>query len=114
MQIPKKIKVGSQVFDVIEKSRHKDGMLNDSTYGYTLETENLIVIDAELAPSRKRVTLLHEVLHAVIGTFDTSVRPAKGSDFQTWEHYFIGILEDPMIMLLQDNPSLIDWLSESD
>jgi hypothetical protein len=114
MPIPKKIKVGSQFFDVVERTRHKDGMLNDSSYGYTLETENLIVVDVELAPSRKKVTLLHELMHAMIGTFDTSVRPQKNADFQALEHYFIGILEDPLLMLVQDNPDLLDWLTEQE
>jgi hypothetical protein len=114
MAIPKKIKVGSQLFDVIENSRHRDGMLNDSTYGYTLETENLIVIDVELALSRKKVTLLHELMHAIIGTFDTSIRPAKNLDFQALEHYFIGILEDPLLMLIQDNPELLEWLTKQE
>jgi hypothetical protein len=48
MPIPKKIRIGSQVFDVVERARTNDGMLNDSTMGYTLDVENLIVIDVTL------------------------------------------------------------------
>jgi hypothetical protein len=53
-------------------------------------------------------------MHAIIGTFDTSVKPAKNADFQALEHYFIGILEDPLLMLIQDNPDLLDWLTEQE
>jgi hypothetical protein len=44
--------------------------------------------------------------------FDTSVQPKKDSSFETWEHYFIGIWEEPLLMLLRDNPKLVEWLVE--
>ena len=110
MPIPKKIRIGSQVFDVVERARTNDGMLNDSTMGYTLDVENLIVIDVTLAVSRKKQTLLHELLHAMRMIFDTSVQPKKDSSFDAWEHYFIGIWEEPLLMLVRDNPELIEWL----
>lgn len=112
MPIPKKIRIGSQVFDIVERARTNDGMLNDSTMGYTLDVENLIVVDVTLALSRKKQVIVHELLHAMRMIFDTSVQPKKDSTFETWEHYFIGIWEEPLLMLLRDNPKLIEWLVE--
>lgn len=111
MKTPTKIKIGSQVFRVIERSRQVDGMLNDSTYGYTLDMENLIVIDAGIAPSRKRVTLLHELMHATRLVYDTSVTPKKSDSLDVWEHFFIGIWEESLLMLIRENPELMKWLT---
>jgi hypothetical protein len=104
------VKIGAQVFDVIERSRSKDGMLNDSTYGYTLDTENLIVIDSSIHFSKKQVTLLHEIMHACRMSFDNSVKPKKGEEFEAWEHYFIGIYEEGLLLTIRNNPDLLEYL----
>lgn len=110
MDIPGKIRVGSQWFDVVERSRHDDGMLNDGTFGYTLDTENLIVIDADISRSRQQLTLWHELMHATRNVYDTSVVPKKSDNFETWEHFFIGIWEESLLVLLRDNPNLVGYL----
>jgi hypothetical protein len=112
MPLPKKVKIGTQVFKIIERSRQDDGMLNDDTYGYTLETENLIVLDATIAPSRKRLTLWHEIMHAARMIYDTSVTPKKVDTFDVWEHYFIGIWEESLLLVLKDNTDLVTYLTE--
>ena len=109
---PEKVKVGTQVFDIVYRSRHDDGMLNDNTFGYTLDTENLIVIDASLAPSKQRTTLFHEIFHAVRMVYDTSVKPKKTDDFEAWEHYFIGVYEEGMLLVLRSNPEVLTYLLE--
>ena len=110
MPIPTKIRVGSQWFDVIERSRRDDGMLTDGTFGYTLDTENLIVIDADIAHSRQQLTLWHELMHATRNVYDTSVTPKKNDSFDTWEHFFIGVWEESLLVLIRDNPELLDYL----
>ncbi|NBW57115.1 hypothetical protein EBR43_04890 [bacterium] len=110
MSIPAQIKIGTQVFDVILRDRKDDGMLNDSTFGYTLGAENLIVIDSSLKFSKQRTTLVHEILHAIYSVFDNSVKPTKKDDFEIWEHYFIGLYEEPIIMVLKDNPELLVYI----
>lgn len=114
MKTPTKVKIGSQIFRIVERSRHDDGMLHDDTYGYTLDTENLIVIDASIAPSRKRVTLFHELMHATRLVYDTSVTPKKSDPLDVWEHFFIGIWEESLLVLIRDNPELIEWLLQND
>jgi hypothetical protein len=110
--MPSTVKIGAQVFTITMRSRDEDGMLNDNTLGYTLELQNLIVVDKQLPVSKKRLTLLHELMHAMGFVFDTSVKPSKKDDFDTWEHYFIGIWEEPLLMLLRDNPALVAYLVE--
>lgn len=112
MSIPKQIKIGTQVFDVVLRDRKEDGMLNDSTFGYTLGAENLIVIDSSLKFSKQRVTLIHEIFHAIFSVFDNSVKPNKKDDFETWEHYFIGLYEESFIMVVRDNPDLLKYILE--
>lgn len=110
MEIPQRVRVGSQWFDIVTRSRHDDGMLNDGTFGYTLDTENLIVIDSDTHPSRQQLTLWHELMHAARNVYDTSVIPKKSDSFETWEHYFIGVWEESLLVLLRDNPKLLDYL----
>lgn len=110
MEIPSKVRVGSQWFDVVVRSRHDDGMLNDATFGYTLDTENLIVIDENISHSRQQLTLWHELMHATRNVYDTSVVPKKSDSFDTWEHFFIGIWEESLLVLLRDNPKLVGYL----
>jgi Zn-dependent peptidase ImmA (M78 family) len=110
MSMPKKVKIGTQVFQIIERSKSEDGMLNEGTFGYTLDTENLIVVDAAIAGSRKKLTLFHEILHAARMVYDTSVQPRKSDPFDVWEHYFIGIWEESLLLVLKDNPELLDYI----
>lgn len=113
-EVPKSVKIGVQVFDIIERTQKQDGMLNDGSYGYTIDTQNTIVIDSQMHISKKKVTVMHEVLHAARMTFDNSVKPKKSDDFETWEHYFIGVWENSLIMVMRDNPELIEWLISED
>ena len=50
--MPSTVKIGAQVFTILQRSREEDGMLNDSTLGYTLELQNLIVVDKQLPLSK--------------------------------------------------------------
>lgn len=110
IEIPKQVLIGTQVFDIELRSRTEDGMLNDTTMGYTLGSENLIVIDKILKPTKQRVTLMHEILHAFFAVYDSSVKPSKKDDFEVWEHYFIGIYEEALVLLFKDNPELVKYL----
>lgn len=120
MAMPKKVKIGAQVWDIEERSKLLDGMLNDDSYGYTLQQSNLIVIDKGLPISRKRQTLLHELFHAVRYTNGNSGLKPNLEDvlpnevILTWEHYFIGMYEDGFLSVLRDNPALIAYLTAKD
>jgi hypothetical protein len=109
--MPNEIKVGTQIYQVILRTPKEDGMLNDGNFGYTLDSGLVIVIDATISPTKQRVTLLHELMHAIQMTFGSPTKPSKDADFEEWEHYFIGTYEESMLIVLQDNPSLLKYLS---
>lgn len=111
-KLPESIKIGAQVFSVVQRSRKEDGMLNDGSYGYTLDTENLIVIDAEMHISKKRVTVVHEIMHAIRLINDSPIKPKKEDEFEDVEHYFIAMWEANLIQVLKDNPKLKNWIFE--
>lgn len=109
MTKPSKVRIGSQTFKIEFRDPKADGMLNDDNYGYTLDLGNLIVVANNLSLSKQQVTLLHEILHAMRMIFENGM-PKKKAEFEEWEHYFIGVYENAFLMLIRDNPELIEWL----
>ena len=107
---PSKVKVGPQTFTIEFRDPVFDGMLSDGSHGYTLDDGNLIVVANNIGPSKQRVTLMHEILHAARMVFENGM-PEAGSDYEKWEHYFIGVYENALIMILKDNPELIKWFN---
>ena len=108
--LPSQIKIGTQVFKVVSRSNKEDGMLNDGNFGYTLDSASLIVVDASISPSKQRVTFVHEMLHAINMTLGGGTRPSKDAEFEEWEHHFIGIYEESLLMVLRDNPEVAAYL----
>lgn len=104
------IKINSQKYTTLERSRKEDGMLNDGSYGYTIDNGNIIVIDSEIAKSKKQVTMLHEILHAIRFNNDNLPKPKRKDDFEAWEHYFIALYEGNLLSVLKENPELVKWL----
>jgi hypothetical protein len=111
MQTPKKVKIGGQTFYIEERSVKKDGTLNDNSYGYTLDQGNLIVIDANIAFTKKQQTLLHEIIHAIGMVYGSGQsQPGTKDNYEVWEHHFIGIWEAPMLSFIKDNPEVVTWM----
>lgn len=108
MRVPKDIRVGSQTYKVAERLADDDGGLVDS-YAYTLPDSNLIVLRKDAPIDRKRALLMHELLHAVIFTFGNHTT-SDMEDYQGWEHHFIYTLQEPMVLVLRDNPELVAFL----
>lgn len=109
---PKSLKIGAQVYEIIELNPKDDALLTDGSSGYTQDARNVIVIDKFLHESKKKVTVWHEVLHATRFTFENT-RPRKQAEYEEWEHHFIGIWENSLLMVLRDNPELTKWLLEN-
>jgi len=111
MQIPRKVRIGAQMFRIEERTVKQDGTLNDNAYGYTLDQGNLIIIDASIAFTKKQQTLLHEIIHAIGMVYGSGQRePTIKDTYETWEHHFIGIWESPMLSFVKDNPEVVSWL----
>lgn len=109
--MPAKVRIGAQIFKIEERSVKDDGTLNDNSYGYTLDQGNLIVIDANIAFTKKQQTLLHEIIHAIGMVYGSGQKEPGAKDaYDVWEHHFIGIWEAPMLSFIKDNPEVIEWL----
>lgn len=108
MLIPKSIKIGTQVWEIREQKR-KHSVTTDH-FGFTNVGDNVIIIDSEITESRKRVILVHELLHAIMSTFGGSYVPEKKAEFADLEHYFIGLYEEPLVLVLRENPELVKFL----
>lgn len=104
------VRIGPQVFDVEFRNTREDGMLNDNSYGYTLDQGNLIVVAADISLSKQQVTLVHEILHSARMILEGTSKPKKKAEYEEWEHHFISIYENAFIMIMQDNPELVKWL----
>lgn len=104
------IKIGPEIYKVEFRETKNDGMLNENNYGYTLDQGNLIVIASDLSESKKKVTLMHEVLHAARMIYEGTSSPKKKDDYEVWEHHFISIYEKAMLVIIRDNPEIIAWL----
>jgi Zn-dependent peptidase ImmA (M78 family) len=115
-KLPTRIKIGSQVWTVEERTKNTDGLLNGGTYGYTIQEGNIIVVDKAATPSRKRQVLFHELFHAVRFSSGSSGIKPNVEDVQpneiidVWEHYFIAMYEDAFLTIIRDNPDVINYL----
>ena len=108
--LPKRVKVGAQMWDIKELSVSADPLLAEGNLGYTQDSRNIIVIDKDQSESKKKVTVWHELMHAARMTFDAD--DTKKLDYEGWEHHFIGVWENSLLMILRDNPKLTEWLLE--
>jgi len=120
LPVPTKIKIGAQDWTVIERSATDDGIISDDSYGYTLQKTNVIIIDKNCPPSRKRQTLFHELFHAIRFSNGSSGIKPNTEDvlpdhlIATWEHYFIAMYEDTMLSVLRENPKVTEYLLGTD
>lgn len=114
MDTPNSIKIGAQIYKVVERHPNEDGTLSERNYGYTIELGNLIVIDSSQSLTKKQVTLMHELMHAIILVYCGYARPPKEAEIDEWEHYFIGLMEGNLLCVLKDNPKLLQWLGLAD
>jgi Mlc titration factor MtfA (ptsG expression regulator) len=109
----KTVKVGPQVYNIVKRNTNEDGTLNDGAHGYTLDSGNIIVVDSGISKTKKQVTVLHEILHAIRMANDGMPKPGKEDDFEAWEHYFIALYENNLLAVLKDNPKLVEWLTKN-
>ena len=106
---PKQVRIGLEVWTIVEHDIKADPLLTEGNYGYTQDPRNIIVIDKDLHESKKRVTVFHELMHAARMVFETG-EPKKGADYEELEHHFIAVWENSLLLILRDNPELTEWL----
>jgi Zn-dependent peptidase ImmA (M78 family) len=73
-----------------------------------------ILIDPQMGKDMERDTVLHELLHAVFHLYDVrSSLPEDGDgDVKKLEERVVRPLATGLLVLLRDNPKLVDYLLE--
>ena len=89
----------------IEHKRQSKG-----AYGYTENLVATIYLNPEQAPSIVKLTLWHEVMHALCES--TMGGPTWDNlDAENREEHVIRTLEAPTLSVLRDNPALVAYLT---
>lgn len=113
--MPASVKVGALVFEVTDDEndwiRIEHATQMKGNYGYTTRLESRIYLNPSQSPSNLRLTLWHEVLHAlhegVMGRPDWRHLGATNEDR---EESVISAWEHPTLQVLRDNPDLVAYL----
>ena len=109
-RMPLSIKVGARTY-FVEVLPDLD---EPNLVGYTNHWKGKIQILEDLAEPVRRETLLHEVVHAGIGTFSSShkniAHAARNPEDYDWEEHFTDIVGSSLLMILRDNPKLVAYL----
>lgn len=114
--MPAAIQIGSVTYMVtrdpqrwmaLENRLHTSGY-----YGHTDHTEACIYLNPTLAEDVVKLTLWHEVLHAVCEAMlgDPAWRHL-GSSPEAREEAVVRMLESPTLLVLRDNPALVEYLT---
>ena len=113
--MPASIRVGSVVYTVTidpdDWMRYEHKVQIKGDYGHTQNLEATIYVNPEATPDVQRVTLWHEVMHAlcytVMGAPDWHHLGKEKSDR---EEAVVAAFESPIVCVLRDNPDLIAYL----
>lgn len=116
IKIPSKVKIGSQVYSIYERHISEDAGLSDS-HAYTYTHGNFIVMNKDLNVQLQRRYLMHELLHAIVHVFGQNDKSGKEDRTDTEdniEHWFVYLMQEPMVMLLRENPDLVKFMIGND
>ncbi len=120
VKLPTSIKVGTITFtftvtvdpDDWMRAEHETQRVGD--YGHTNAMRAIISLNPEQSPDTMRLTLWHEVMHAlaevVMGANDWH---GLGKDRDDREETVIRSWESPTLTVLRDNPNLVGYLTAS-
>jgi len=99
--LPGGVKVGPIDYKILKSDGMRDGTTFD---GLQIYEEAKILLRNCLDGDIERVTLIHEILHAI---FDNASLSNTGKN-----HHLIGLLATALYSLIQDNPDLIKYLQK--
>lgn len=114
--MPKTVKIGAAVytFDNSEENWHSrviNGHVTIDTWGETDHKLNQVHIRAGQSLSQEQHTVIHEVLH-LIWFYSLSDSVMGQVPHEDKEEYMVGALEPFMLMVLRDNPDLLEYLTQ--
>jgi hypothetical protein len=112
---PDSVKVGPFVFNIVwngAELRRLDRIDGRDSFGMTLMDRHRIVIEDARPLSALQNTLLHEILHALVWTYDVPM-PYQ-DDEHKMEEAFVCRFDSPFLLLMKDNPEVFAWLLTED
>lgn len=120
MEIPTQVIIGTVTYaitiDEEQWIRIEHRLQKTGHYGHAMNLEATIYLNPGLAPSMVRLTLWHEILHAlfesVMGSPDWEFLPTSTKDDR--EEAVIRSLEHATLAVIIDNPSVIGYLMSSE
>lgn len=115
LTFPEFITVGSVSYrltdDPVDWQKIENKTMRKGDYGHMDSLTATIYLNPEQADDVKRLTVWHEALHAMLETVcGAPAWKLKGNPDER-EEAVIRILESPTLLLLQDNPDLVDYLT---
>lgn len=110
---PRRIRVGTVTYRVSDTP--EDWAAADNPTGKVGESDHvnaLIRIKPGMAPDAARITLWHEVLHALMWSVLGGPRwDHLGDDEEAREEFIVARLEHATLAVLRDNPGLVAYLT---
>lgn len=112
MKRPNSIKVGATKWDIVwsEKKTRQHPESHDRVLGLTVHKEQTIYIDTSAKECGQRDTLLHEVLHVIMGVY--SFAPSSKGTMADREEKLIGSLAPTLLDTMQRNKAAFAWMME--
>lgn len=111
-KFPRKLKIWGHEYRVLKQKDPKtfDGNNSTSVLGWCSNNEQAIAIKTSMPASREAEVLLHEVLHAV--AYNTGLFWTYPNKHDLEEHV-VDTIANGIILVLKDNPTLIDYFKEN-
>lgn len=117
--MPSEVRVGTVVYKVTADAddwmRIEHSTKTSGYYGHTQNTEATIYLNAGATPDVQRLTLWHEVLHAlaetVMGSPDFRNLPGAPDSKSDAEESVVRMFEHSTLAVLRDNPELVAYLT---
>lgn len=112
MSRPNSIRIGATKWDIVwsekKTKRHPEG--NDRVLGLTIHKEQTIYIDDSTKECGQKDTLLHEVLHAIMGVYSFAPS-ARGKELER-EEKLICSMTPALLDTMQRNKKAFAWMME--
>lgn len=106
-QLPKKLRIGYAVYDVIANKAADQVLIEEGLAGASNGNLARIVVRTDLPPLGRRETLLHEVLHQCLFV-------AGQENSQKVEEPIVRAMAMQLIAALRDNPALVTYLTSQE
>lgn len=106
--LPSTVAIGPVDYTVkedAERVHEARGFTGDGCWAYTDKFKSCMMLDPGMSEARKRETLLHECIHALLYEWHVDLGELK-------EEALVESLGDAFLALIRDNPQLITYLTE--